>query len=75
MFKGIREDWRTDRARLVWFLVHAAALGINMAVTLGRGRAFVIAGVVITVDYGVGYLVLTLRARRRHSSSPSNRNE
>jgi len=71
VFERIREDWQSDRARLAWFLVHGAALVILMAFTLGSGSVFVIGGVIITVSYGVGYVVLTRRALRRHSSSPS----
>ncbi len=75
VFKGIRADWRTDRARLVWFLAHAAALAILMAITdFGRGSVFLIGGSVIAASYGIGYVVLTIRAVRRESSS-SNRQE
>jgi hypothetical protein len=69
----IREDWRSDRARFAWFLVHGAALAILMGFTLGRGTVFVIVGVIITVSYGAGYVVLTCRALRRDSSSSSER--
>ena len=73
---GIRQDWRTDRARILWFLAHGAALAILMAVTdFGHGRAFLIGGALITASYGIGYVVLSIRAVRRASSSSSKRQQ
>jgi hypothetical protein len=68
VFRRVREEWRTDRARLLWFVGHAAALAVNVALDRGRGNVFVVVGVAITASYGIGYLVLTVRAARRERS-------
>ena len=67
MFKGIREQWRTDR-RLVWFFGNGAALLILTAITLTRGYADWIMAA-LSVSYFVGYAVLTRRAIRRDASA------
>jgi hypothetical protein len=65
----MREDWRTDRARLVWFFAHAGALAILVVLTLGRGRVFWIVGGLLAASYYIGYVVLGRRAIRRDSSA------
>jgi hypothetical protein len=67
VFKGIREQWRTDR-RLVWFFGNGAALLILTAITLTRGYVGWIAAA-LSVSYFVGYAVLTRRAIRRDASA------